>query len=911
MNKKMQISKNRTLAIVVTIVLAFSMTASMILVPTVHAGYNIPVYAYISAAPNPTGVGQGVEIIMWVQVIFGNNAEIPNNYRFSEGTATDPSWVLVVTAPDGTNTTETLGVVESTTSDYDYFFTPTTTGTYTLTFDFPATTVTSSNDPASALINDTYTAATVSTTLTVQSTPIAALPQTPLPTAYWTRPIYGENTAWYTLGSNWLGFSSPGYIALGAGPNLGGNGEEFGSTTNVGPLTSHVMWTMPLASGGVVGQTATSITANTYAEGSAYDQKFTNPIIVDGLLIFREPITQTEPSSGPTVCVNLQTGQTQWVGTQTGTPNNPVPAISFAYVYDAEDPNQHGVWPPMLVASVSGQWNFYDAFTGDILFNMTSPPSGTSMLGPNGEYLSVSLHNYGTAAAPNWYMYEWNSSRLWDNLYSGPSTTPTIPPTITNGAWTGGLVGTTYEPSLYDFNVSLPWLNTATLNGASIGSITVSAAVQGGILLARAGSYPSTGENLFFGGSSDTPYTYYGVNLNSTTGTLGGELWSNTLQPPPGNITVLWAGIDPVNNVFVENWRETAQFVGYSLTTGKEIWGPTVPQASLDYYGSDGSGSISDAIAYGKIYSSAYAGILYCYNDLTGNLLWTFGNGPVGSDNSTNAGLETPFGNYPTFVNAIGSGVIYTVTTEHTEETPIFKGAVARGINATTGLQIWALSDYTGEFLTSSYAIADGFSIMFNGYDNQVYSVGRGPSDTTVNAGPQVTTLGSNVVISGTVMDVSAGTKQTERAGDFPNGVPCAADSIMTQWMGYVYQQQPGPTNFIGVPVTIGVTDSNHNTYIIGTTTTDESGHYTLTWTPSITGNYTVYAHFGGTYAYWPSSDETSFNVMSAPPTPAPTATPLTGLASSASLEYGIAAVIIVIVIIGVVLALIMLRKKP
>ncbi len=93
----------------------------------------------------------------------------------------------------------------------------------------------------------------------------------------------------------------------------------------------------------------------------------------------------------------------------------------------------------------------------------------------------------------------------------------------------------------------------------------------------------------------------------------------------------------------------------------------------------------------------------------TGNLLWTFGNGPVGSDNSTNAGLETPFGNYPTFVNAIGSGVIYTVTTEHTEETPIFKGAVARAINATTGLQIWALSDYTGEFLTSSYAIADGF----------------------------------------------------------------------------------------------------------------------------------------------------------------------------------------------------------
>jgi len=904
MNKKLQISKNRTLAIAITIILSFSMTASMLFLPSAHAATNIPVYAYISAAPNPTGVGQQSEIIMWVNVIFGNNAEIPNSYRFSNPPET-PSWTLVITAPDGTNTTTTLGVVVSTTSDYDYYFTPTTTGTYTITFNFPATPITASNDPTSALVNDTYLATSVSTTLTVQNTPISGIPQTPLPTAYWTRPIYGENTAWYTLGSNWLGFGSPGYIALGAGPNLGGNGEEFGSTTNVGPLTSHVMWTMPLTTGGVVGQTATTITANTYAEGSAYDQKFTNPIIVDGMLIFKEPISQTQPSGGPTVCFNLQTGQQIWS-------SSTMPAISFAYVYDAEDPNQHGVWPPMLVGSVGGVgWEFFDAFTGSALFNMTNPPSGTTMLGPNGEYLAVSLHNYGTAAAPNWYMYEWNSSRLWDNLYSGPSTTPTLPPPITNGAWAGGLVGTTYEPSLYDFNVSLPWLNTATLNGAPIGSITVSAAVQGDILLARAGNYPSTGENLFFGASSDTPYTYYGISLNTTTGTLGTDLWSNTLQPPAGNITVLWAGIDPVNNVFLENYRETNQFVGYSLTTGKEIWGPSAEQASLDYYGSDGSGSISDAIAYGNIYSSAYAGILYCYNDLTGNLLWTFGNGPVGSDNSTNAGLETPFGNYPTFVNAIGSGVIYTVTTEHTEETPIFKGAVARGINATTGLQIWALSDYTGEFLTSSYAIADGFSITFNGYDNQIYSVGRGPSRTTVETGPQVTTLGSNVVISGTVMDVSAGTKQTEQAGDFPNGVPCAADSIMTQWMGYVYQQQPGPANFIGVPVTIGVTDSNHNTYIVGTTTTDESGHYTLTWTPSITGNYTVYAHFGGTNAYWPSSEETSFNVMSAPATPAPTATPLTGLASTAALEYGIIAVIIVIIIIGAVLALIMLRKKP
>ena len=46
-------------------------------------------------------------------------------------------------------------------------------------------------------------------------------------------------------------------------------------------------------------------------------------------------------------------------------------------------------------------------------------------------------------------------------------------------------------------------------------------------------------------------------------------------------------------------------------------------------------------------------------------------------------------GNYPTFVNAYGNGIIYTVTTEHTIETPLFKGSLARALNATTGAEIW------------------------------------------------------------------------------------------------------------------------------------------------------------------------------------------------------------------------------
>ena len=89
------------------------------------------------------------------------------------------------------------------------------------------------------------------------------------------------------------------------------------------------------------------------------------------------------------------------------------------------------------------------------------------MLGPSGEILSTTITNYGNATNPNWYLQEWNSSRLWENLYSGPSTTPTLPPPITNGATTM-LVNGIHQVAADDFNVSIPWLNTATPSTARL-----------------------------------------------------------------------------------------------------------------------------------------------------------------------------------------------------------------------------------------------------------------------------------------------------------------------------------------------------------------------------------------------------------------------------------------------------------
>jgi hypothetical protein len=343
------------------------------------------------------------------------------------------------------------------------------------------------------------------------------------------------------------------------------------------------------------------------------------------------------------------------------------------------------------------------------------------------------------------------------------------------------------------------------------------------------------------------------------------------------------------------------------LDTGEKLWGPTESQAALsafDYYGNQFSGHMLAEIAYDNFYSVGFAGILYCYDIKTGELKWTYGNG--GPGNSTNSGFALPYGHYPTMMTAIGNGVIYMETTEHTITNPIYKGALARAVNATDGTEIWTLSAYTGGGRSmSAYAIADGYATWFNGYDNQIYVVGRGPSATTVTASPKVSVHGDSVLVEGTVIDTAAGTKQDEQAARFPNGVPAVSDENMTAWMEYVYQQKPRPTDVTGVEVVLNVLDPNNNYYEVGRTTSDANGMFKLMFTPEVPGEYSVFATFEGSEGYWPSFAETTIGVEEAPaatPEPTPMPAPMTD-------TYVLGTGIAIIVAIAVAVVLI-LRKR-
>jgi hypothetical protein len=373
------------------------------------------------------------------------------------------------------------------------------------------------------------------------------------------------------------------------------------------------------------------------------------------------------------------------------------------------------------------------------------------------------------------------------------------------------------------------------------------------------------------------------------------------------NSTVVWSGVDTTNRVFVENNREELYWIGYDLDTGSQIWTTEdYPQTAMDYYGSQASGSLTNSYYNGYMYSAAYAGIVYCYDTTDGSLVWTYGNG--GTANSTDSGFSVP-GNYPTFVSGYGSGIVYTITSEHTIETPIYKGAVTRALNATTGEEIWTFSSYTKEFMSNAYALADGYNTWFNSYDNCIYVVGKGTSQTTVTAPNSAITLGGSLIVSGTVTDTSAGASQDAVSKNFPNGLPVSSDASMKDWMSYVYQQKTLPSNFTGVAVTINIVDSNGNFRTIGTTTTDASGYYSLQWTPDITGKYTVISTFAGTNGYWSSYSETSFAVDEAAATPTPVSTQAP---SAADLYFlPISAVLLIAIVVTIAMVALVLRKHP
>jgi hypothetical protein len=192
-------------------------------------------------------------------------------------------------------------------------------------------------------------------------------------------------------------------------------------------------------------------------------------------------------------------------------------------------------------------------------------------------------------------------------------------------------------------------------------------------------------------------------------------------------------------------------------------------------------------------------------------------------------------------------------------------------------------------------------------YDQRIYAIGKGPSQTTVEIQDDVVAWGDKVMIKGMVTDVSPGTESEALKLRFPNGVPAIADEYMSDYMLYVYKQFECPMMLNGVQVKLETFDPNGNFYEIGTVTSDASGMYKLLWEPPVPGEYTVIATFAGSNSYYSSYAETAFGVDEAvsagtlmePETAEPTVQPTQAPFITTEIAIIIAAVIVAVAVLA------------
>jgi hypothetical protein len=219
-------------------------------------------------------------------------------------------------------------------------------------------------------------------------------------------------------------------------------------------------------------------------------------------------------------------------------------------------------------------------------------------------------------------------------------------------------------------------------------------------------------------------------------------------------------------------------------------------------------------------------------------------------------------------------------------------------VNATTGDITYTLNG--GIF---PVAAANGYVLGVGEYDGNLYCLGKGPTKTTVEAPLTSIPLGESIVIKGNVLDMSPAAQDYASKVRFPNGVPAVADEEMSEWMDYLYMQNAtllnNPPKPKGVSVRLSAIDPNNNVIDIGTVTSDSGGMFKKLWTPSIEGEYTIYATFDGSNSYWGSYSETALGVVAAPAaaTPEPPQAP----PDYTALMYGILVAVIIAIVIGLI----------
>ncbi len=817
---------------------------------------SLTTFAFIDAIPNPVGVGEEVLLRYGVLQQLGYPQD---------------SWTglsVTIEKPDGT--TQTLSNLKTdSTGGSAVEFVPNEAGLYKLKSYFPEQKFPQTYfdfQRGVMLTTDTVVKAAQSDTLelVVQEEPLPPYPGLPLPTEYWSRPVDPQLRSWYSIAGNWVERPANSFVLY----------------NDDAPETAHVLWAKPLTTGGLAGGLLGPGMVPAGSEtGDAYSGYFINSVILNGILYYNKD--DEYAGSRGIVALDLRTGEELWRINNT--------YLSFGQVFYFNSFNYDGVYTYLWDTTGGSTWKAYDPFSGQWIYTMIDMPSGTRVWGPSGEILIYQID------------YENRWMALWNSTAAG-QTAPGFAIDLTTAGswgnfWGGNLVhGSTInasDPRAYTWNVTIP----AGLTPFSTGLFAETTKI-----------YPDRVVAISF---NQTDVRVWALNIEGLTASstsIGSTIFDKWWDAPStwldGSVTVEYVGAtNEAENGIIGLWiKEMRKHYAFSTENGNFLW-DTEAEIFLDAYG---AGAIEHSwfYAYDRLYSCGVGGILYCYDQATGDTLWIYN-----LDDEYN---EPVTGNYWwAWISIIADGKVYVGHTEHSAENPMPRGAPFICLNATTGDVIWRVN---GMFRQTRWGgaglMGDSIIATMDTYDQQIYAIGKGPTATTVSAPDNGVPFGTSVMIRGTVTDISSGTDDTAIKKRFPNGVSAVADENQSDWMLYVYKhfEYDPHTTWTGVPVTLYVVDSNMNTREIGTATTSaQNGAFAFAWTPDIPGTYYLYAQFKGSKAYFGSHAETAFVVDPAhAPTEAP---PPTGdMTDTYVTVFGIA-MIIAIIVIGLVIIL-MLRRR-
>jgi hypothetical protein len=888
---------NNKIAALIASFLVLTIVITIAFAPAVTAHdppwLNRPTYCYVSPAPPIVGVNQEVIIVYWLNFI------PPTAY----GNLGDRWYFFIdITAPDGSK--ETLGGSQGLKSDpvgggYTTY-TPEQVGTYTVIARFPGQTLTGEPGMESNInVGDSFAPSTSQpATFTVQEEPIPKYSETPLPTSYWTRPVYDANRGWgSSVMGQWLGDS---YTNALKERGIPAEGDA--------PESSHVLWTRSEWSGGVMGG---QFGDEGYYTGIAYESYSAPQLALEGRLYYS---VQQPPRYG-WYCVDLYTGETVYYENNTdGTAAMP----AFGQVLTINNPNQFGGFPYLWRTSGLGSntWEMLDGFTGNAICRIANVSSrGTEFIDEIGSICYVNFVNLGTNSNPNYYMQVWNTTEaIWWQLRFGVSPPKTLLDGTTNIPVTDtGNAYWTWRPAtrpVYDGN-----------NGFSMNVSVTSILGPRNSVVNQTGSikmvYAPDSVIVSTAGQNDDRGVVQGFlraySLKKDPG-YGKVLWETTFTPPKASIDypnntysggiqqgasfpLAWTGVSVPDGVFAFTEQTTGKVWVYSLDTGKQLWETRViPQ--FYYY------EHFVAINQGKVYTHGLSGVFAAYNATTGEFLWNWTAPSVGY-------LESAYTYTPLRLAFFADDKAYFHSIEGAGlNSPIRRDSKLWCVDTNTGEMLWTLTCHPGLAGTTVPIIADGKIIALDNHDNQIYCIGKGPSATTVSTPDIVPTLGSSVMIKGTVTDQSPSGRHNI-AGDLDfslKGTPAIADESMDAWMEYMFHQRPKPENATGVEVVLETIDPNGNFYEIGNATSDINGNYALKFTPDVPGNYQIIVKFAGSRSYGPSSATAYISVEEAPQaSPTPTPPP----PSTADMYLLPATVgIIVAIAVATLIIVLMLRKR-